>query len=627
MRTATRKTNLQVLEEELKQRLQAAGFKNLPLQISCALMEETLLVVGEHQANVTLKTEATLASLQDAILEIQPKLIEQVGLCLRIAGQKQPYAFHSFTMQQSAPSRGSASVLPVVDYDEFSEDQEEAPLEGTEAQFSEMKAEKEPEISEGSLPSELFQLPASKIEEMTQNPFDPHDLETVSEAGESEVIEADRPSRSSVSFLTLIWVASAGVATAILLSGFYVVTRPCVLGECTAIPAAKQLSQESAKTLKLAKSSQSPVEAQQQLKQAIAQLEAIPFWSTHYWKAQNLLETYREQSQDLEVVLVAGRKAAAAAEKSQNPPHAAAWWQSVKSMWQEAIAPLEKLPKSSNVYPLAQKKLKEYRANLQIVERRLITEQGAEKKLNEAKKAAELAEAREGVAQFPESWQKVEDSWQTTVSTLSAIPQGTTGYEQAKLLLPKYETKLAEARDRKTQEETAVESYTDAVTSAGQARIFERRNGWFQSVEYWRRAVSSAEQVPATSSYYQKAQPLLSPYKISLQKAEAKLREERKWQTARQDLNKTCNGTLKVCDYTVSEELIAVQMTPAYVQQLRQTVKAAGTQDVKIRQGVEKHLETLRVALEAISDNAGIKLQVYDGEGKRIGVHTPKVSR
>jgi len=45
---------------------------------------------------------------------------------------------------------------------------------------------------------------------------------------------------------------------------------------------------------------------------------------------------------------------------------------------------------------------------------------------------------------------------------------------------------------------------------------------------------------------------------------------------------------------------------------------------VKTRQAVEKHVETLQKALEAIAENAKIPMQVYDNEGKRIASHEPK---
>ncbi len=105
MTAATRQSNAQILEVKLQQHLQAAGFKNLPLYISCDFRDESLTVVGEHPRSLVLKAKPTFAVLEAAILEIEPESIQQIGLCLKITGQKQPYAFHSFTMHQPVLSR------------------------------------------------------------------------------------------------------------------------------------------------------------------------------------------------------------------------------------------------------------------------------------------------------------------------------------------------------------------------------------------------------------------------------------------------------------------------------------------------------------------------------------------
>ncbi|MFS8119758.1 MAG: hypothetical protein ACMG55_14915, partial [Microcoleus sp.] len=105
MTVAERQSNAQILEVKLQKHLQAAGFKNLPLYISCDFRDESLTVVGEHPRSLVLKAKPTFAVLEAAILEIEPEAIQQIGLCLKITGQKQPYAFHSFTMHHPVLSR------------------------------------------------------------------------------------------------------------------------------------------------------------------------------------------------------------------------------------------------------------------------------------------------------------------------------------------------------------------------------------------------------------------------------------------------------------------------------------------------------------------------------------------
>ncbi len=631
MKVAARQSRAQILEVDLQKHLQAAGFKNLPLYLSCDFQEESLTVVGEHPRSLVLKAQQTFTVLEAAILELEPESIQQIGLCLKITGQKQPYAFHSFTMNHPVLSRTrtvevgkkseempaeateSAIALNTIDTTNIPDATDDFSLEtdaidpGLEETF--------PDVWDTSNDAEPIAFQVSSIPtDIAENPFDPLDMEPV--------IVAPKPKQSP--FLGLAVAGIASLAIGVFGGVYYLLSRPCVIGECTALADAKQLSNNSARTLKTSKVASSPETAQTQLKQAIALLTPIPFWSIHHGKAQDDINKYRSQSQDLTFAVDAARLAVSATETTENPPHSAQNWQEAQSLWQSAIAKLKEIPTNSPAYPFAQQKLKEYQAKLARGNRQLTTETQAEKKLRSAKSTAQVAEARAIIAQKAENWDKVEANLQKSLDTLSEIPSSTESYQQAKVLVPKYESKLSQARDRKTIEGTAEEAYTQAVTIAAQARIFEERNAWFQASEHWRRALSSAEKVPTTTTYYSKTKSLMPSYRTSLQQAEVKLEEQRTLQKARTDLDKTCKGNPKICDYTVSKDLIAVQMTPDYMQKLQKTViQADNTNATKTRQAVEKHVETLQKALEAIADNAKIPMQVYDSEGKRIATQTP----
>ncbi len=625
MTVAERQSNAQILEVKLQKYLQAAGFKKLPLYISCDFRDESLTVVGEHPRSLVLKAKPTFSVLEAAILEIEPESIQQIGLCLKITGQKQPYAFHSFTMHHPVLSRPKTVQL-LKKAEEIPAAETGIVLAQNAAEAADMPLETDakdaggdeyfPDFSQSSSNSDAIAFKIAAIPaDIADNPFDVLDMEAVT--------VAQKPKQSPFAMLAAAGIISA--AAVILAGGYYLLSRPCVIGECTALANAKQLSENSAKTLKTSKVASSPEEAQEQLKQAIALLEPIPSWSIHRGEAQSALENYRQQSQNLNSVIDAARLARSAAEKTQNPPYSAENGQEAQSQWQSAIAELGEIPTDSPVYPFAQRKTKEYRKNLASGNRLLSTEKQAEKTLIEAKSTAQIAEAREAVATTAETWAQVQAGWEKSLAILSEIPSSTQSYQQGKLLVPKYETKLSQARERKNVEGISENAYTQAVTLAAEAQIFEGKNGWFKASEYWRRALSYAEQVPAATSYSQKAKPLIDSYTKSLQQAEVKLQEERNLQKARTDLDRTCKGKPKICDYTVSKGLIAVQMTPDYVQKLQQTfIQANNNNAVKTRQAVEKHVETLQKALEAIAENAKIPMQVYDGEGKRIASHEPK---
>ena len=628
MTVAERQSNAQILEVKLQKHLQAAGFKNLPLYISCDFRDESLTVVGEHPRSLVLKAKPTFAVLEAAILEIEPESIQQIGLCLKITGQKQPYAFHSFTMHHPVLSRpktveifkkpeipaAETGIVLAENPADTADVAEDLPLE------TEVKNaggdEYFPNFSDSSSNSEPIAFKVTTIPgDFAENPFNPLDMEAVT--------VSQTPKYSPWAVLAATGIVS--LAAIILAGGYYLLSRPCAIGECPALANAKQLSDNSIRTLKTSKVANSPEEAQKQVKGAIALLEPIPAWSIHRGEAQTALEKYRQQSQNVNSAIDGARLAESAARKTGNPPYSAANWQEAQALWQSAIAQLGEIPRDSPVYPFAQKKSQEYRKNLASGNKQLSTEKQAEKTLIEAKSTAQLAEAREAVAQTAETWDQVQAGWEKSLAILSEIPSSTQSYQQGKLLVPKYETKLSQARERKNVEGIAENAYTQAVTLAAEARIFEGKNGWFKASENWRRALSYAEQVPTATSYSQKAKPLIDSYTNSLREAEVRLQEERRLQKARTDLDKTCKGKPKICDYTVSKGLIAVQVTPDYVQKLQQTfIQANNNNSVKTRQAVQKHVETLQKALEAIGDNAKIPMQVYDGEGKRIASHEPK---
>ncbi len=635
MKVAARQSRSEILEVDLHKHLQAAGLKNLPLYLSCDFQEASLTVVGEHPRSLVLKAKQTFAVLEAAILELQPQSIQQIGLCLKITGQKQPYSFHSFTMNRPVLSRTktveirqkataipadsteSAIVLRVAETQQTTETTQVPDVAGESPSETDdgnpWFEETFPDVWETPNHEEPIAFKVSAIPtDSDLNPFDPLDLEPVT---------VTKKAKHSP-FVSLAVVAISSVAIVVLGGVYYLLSRPCVIGECTPLADAKQLSDNSARTLKTSKVDNTPEAAQEQLKQAIALLEPIPFWSIHHGKAEDELDRYRRQSQNLNLAVDAARLAVSAAEITENPPHSAQNWQESQSLWQSAIAKLKEIPQNSTAYPFAQQKLKEYRQKLAKGNRQLTTEKKAENQLLDAKKTAKIAEARAIVAQQAESWEQVQANWQKSLDKLSEISTNTESYEQAKSLIPQYETKLSEASERKQVEQIAEDAYTQAVTLAAQARIFEDRNAWFQASEHWRRALSYAAQVPPTTSYYLKTKPLVPSYRTYLHEAEVKLQEERTLQKARTDLDKTCKGNPKICDYTVSKDLIAVQMTPDYVQKLQQIfIQADYNNATKTRQAVEKHVETLQKALEAIGDNANIPMQVYDGDGKRIGTH------
>ncbi|MGB3535633.1 MAG: hypothetical protein WBA13_19220 [Microcoleaceae cyanobacterium] len=476
------------------------------------------------------------------------------------------------------------------------------------------------------------------FEEIDDNPFNPQDLtnlkspkiliETVADRGEEQHNAAAKPLKSQPNDFTLkklLLSPQAAIVLMLALGSVYALTRPCVIGECGAIDEAKSYSQGAEEILQTVSSAKAPGLAKQDIDAAIAELEKIPFWSPYYGPARRLLSNYRQESNELGAVVAGLRLAGLASQKGQNPPHTVPEWETLKNLWEEAIAQLQQVPLESLIYPFAQERLNQYQDAVTEVRGRLILEREAQDTLLIAKQAAQVATARQGVATQADSWQLVYDTWQQAANTLASIPVGTTAHQDAQLLLARYQPKLEAARDRKTIEQVGQEAYNRAVNSAEQAEILSGRGAWSEAVKYWSRAVSYGKKIPQTSSSATEMKPLMTSYTQSWQQAEAQNKLTNRINKARQDLKKTCGGSLAICSYSVNQDLITVRITPAYLEKI-ETTATQGDQagNEKQRSEAEKHVQTLKIALETISDNAQIPLEVYKPDGKKIGVHIPQ---
>lgn len=579
--TITAVPSLEQLGQILQERLQLEFFPNGPLQIKCARREGTLMILAQHPRVVVPDSQQVFAVLEQAVQGLRLEWMQKVELYLRVANEKHPYAFHSFTFTTADLANEEEVVT---------NKQENMEL----------------------LTSDIWDLPeqVAKPQESSEDIISPPRIEK----------------QAPISSLESTLVAAAGSVTLLMLAaGLYFLNQPCVIGQCKEIQMARQLAQDAAKIIQGSQSQRSPLQAKAQLNEASELLRKIPFWSFYYQEAQGMLPTYEKRAENLAKVIEIQKKGAAAAEKSKNPPHSVEKWQDIQSDWRAAIALLEEIPAGSELDSWRERKLQEYRANLKAINQRVNTEQIAQKRLKSAKTAARLAEARQGVAQSLESWQLVQATWQTAVKLLSQIPKGTLAEQEAKQLLENYRQKLAESRNRKTSEQMALDTYNRAISAAEQAQKFEQKNQWSQAVKSWRQALSLAQQVPKSSNYYLKAQSLITSYNNNLEAAQSKLQVAVNLQKAREDLKKTCSGSPKVCDYAVTSDLMTVYITSEYQRAIRQVAMVADKKrDFKTKQKVNNHVQTLQVALEAISDNAGIPISVYDPSGSLIGSYNPQ---
>jgi len=351
-------------------------------------------------------------------------------------------------------------------------------------------------------------------------------------------------------------------------------------------------------------------------------LQQIPIWSGKRWKAGQLIDRYENEAKQIDQVLEAMKLGGNAALAAKNQPLPLTDWQAIESNWSQAIARLETISSQSQLYPFAQQKLSDYQANLQAIVRRIAIEQNSTETLNQIRSKADLAYTRQGVASTEESWQQVAQLWQQILDIGAKIPQQTMADAQFQELVGEYRRHLANARSRQIQEQIARNAYNQAIAIAEQAKQLSEEKQWALALNRWLDALTYIRQVPDNTFYYAKAQSLIDSYNDARDRDAAKFKTFTLVEKTQTDLQKLCSGNPLVCEYTVTEDAINVWLTAAYVRQVKRTALLADRKgDQKALVGVDQHLDTLKVALQSISDNAQIPLILYDSYGTLIGRH------
>jgi tetratricopeptide (TPR) repeat protein len=407
----------------------------------------------------------------------------------------------------------------------------------------------------------------------------------------------------------------------------YVLTRPCVFGACEPLQKAQQLDQEVGQTIQNTNSALAIKEAHDQLAEASYLLSTIPFWSGRHQEAQTLLARFSDKAEVLGQVVDALEHGNAAAQKSQNPPHPVPQWREIQWLWQDAIAKLEKIPANSPVYPLVQRKLKEYQANLNSTNQRVIAEQNAQDKVTAARKTAQVAESRVGTASSATNWQQAFSTWESAINLLRQVPQGTMAHAEADQLIAIYQPKLAEANNHRSQEQLSANAYNQAMKLSQEARDLGQQNQWTQAVESWQNALNNVRQVPNGTTYFNDAQSLVNSYTTALNQAEENLRRSQAMQSAKPTLDQTCDGSPKICTYMLAVEAIRVQITPEYDQVVENMmVHTQVSTNNSDRADAVNRVNLLLRSLAAISQNTRVPVELYNSDGSKFGTYAPDLS-
>jgi hypothetical protein len=587
-----RPDQLQTLAVQLQVALQDQALQRTP-QIRCGVRQEKLLVLAQYPTlmpdmdQIFAVLEQTIRQMPWSAIAITPgQDALPVQLLLQVIGQK-PYAARTFWLEPAQVLESPSSIESTSQIVPFKPSIVESAALIPEVMILEVKAE---------------------IPDPTLSPALP-------------------PSQQSPQVNPTLLIAGAIIGLTAFVGSFYMLTRPCVLGECIPLQSAERLSQTALQTVQSTTLAQAVVNAYDQLIEANYLVGTIPPWSKQYAIAQTRLQTYAAQAEGLEQIVSALRQGQTAVEKGQNPPHSLQTWQEIQALWQQAIAQLKQVPANSPVNDLAERKRVEYQANLTTLNQRIAIERQAQAKVVVARNTARIAEAREGIANSLATWQLTHATWQTAVNLLQQIPQSTMAQAEAQQLLAIYQPRLSAARDRQTQEEISAKFYDQALALANRARLLEQQNQWSQSANQWQDALVNAQQVLHNTSYYLQAQSLVNAYTAAHTRSQEILRAAILMQSTAADLSRTCAGTPKICDYSFTDKVIRVNITADYDRAVEQTIaRTQLTGDSDLQNTTTDHVNFLLRALAAIGKNANTPIELYNSDGSLFGSYVPEFS-
>lgn len=585
---------------------------SVPVQIQCVLKQGSLMVLGQHPAGTTLDPVQVFGQLEQSIATLPPDFTTELydtatppvisaKLYLRVLGQKQPYTFHTF---EFVPQQPDSQPLKPTDQEFYEPTWVESPLG---QDLSEQSSGDRSYIHSSPAPDGYSVEDDSRL----VDPSSDREMELAEPLGFTPPVKSSTRSRAfAKSFPWLLVVGGLG-AVAMAGAGF-LLSLPCVIGACEPLQTAEHVSQQAAERAKTAKSPTELAQIRPQLEESQRSLARIPAWSGHYGTAQAL-------RQSLEQVMAAERQAEVAQQKLKTVPQPASEWQATQALWQQAIAQMQAIPSESVLHAFAQERLADYQQSLAATNQLMAMEQKAQKQLQTAQETAQVAEARQGIAQTLQDWQLVQSTWQVAINSLKQVPQMTSSYAAAQPLQATYQSNLAAARSRTGKEQLAGKSYTQAVNLANQATTRQQQNQWSQALVSWRQAIAAAKRVPADTIQYAEAQNLVTTYTTSLKQAENLVR-------VRTDLEKACAAiNPRICNYRISNDTIKVTFTQTYQRTLMSKGYISESEgDYDTMQGIRKHLKTLGNAFQAISDNAGLPVEVYAAGGSElIGTFSP----
>jgi hypothetical protein len=430
-------------------------------------------------------------------------------------------------------------------------------------------------------------------------------------------------------------MVAIGSGLVIALAGLYALTRPCVIGSCSALPEAEQRATGAKQILRNAAAAPDLLSAQRQLNQSLGQLQAIPPWSGVYIDSQAMLRSggYQQLLFEIDRALMALERDQQAQVLAQKTPQTPRDTEELTQLRYSALGLLEAIPAESPLSHFVQGKIQEHKSRLSQVTQDSRQNEQAIVHLHQAEQAAVLAQSRQENAKSLKDWQEVAATWQSVLQLLSQVPLGSSSYESARQSSNRYLPLWVKADKRRQLEQEAQKRYQQAIQLAKSAQTAQAQQQSSQAVIQWQQAIAQLTAIAPQSLQFNAARALLPSYRLALGQAQNQLQRKMEWQAINQELDRLCKpipnkptpnkpitpNSTKICDYILSDRQIRLTLTPNYLAQVWNTsLQAQAQANIPTQMAILNQVARLEQNLQLLSQKTGLPIEVYNPQGAVI---------
>ncbi|MDB9488221.1 hypothetical protein PN492_16980 [Dolichospermum circinale CS-537/01] len=441
MNITVEQQELLLLGDILQKRLAAKVTDIQDFQVKCAIKNDLLMILTEHNSEVTLDTQQVFEVLAQTLQSQFNYKTQHIQLFLRVFGDKFPYAKYFLDSPMPTTEEEISLTQPIPD----------SFVSSPEARFFN------------------YSSPDSILQNLSE---DEDKSQEINQGSYPFVHIPDQPEKRHLlrSFPPVSIIGTTVFIVFLYLSGTFVLHRGCVVLECKELQTAKKFQGEYQQQIKSTKTDLELLAIQQKLDEVVADLQKIPQWSPRYRESQELVTNFSQKSLKINQVLLALRTAISVEKRNLDPAKSWAELRNRQNLLRQAITRLNTVKHESEFHQLVQGNLPRYENSLNTITQQLIREETWLKKIASAKTLGEAAIKGQATAKSVTDWQQVKFNLRTAINTLTTIPEDSFGFQDASKLLAAYQSKIIVADDNAKKEKLLTMSSQQVLAFMNQVK-------------------------------------------------------------------------------------------------------------------------------------------------------------